>query len=320
MRQSLESLSEDDREWLARIHAESENRSDLPDRVDQAIRVNQNFLYDLDRLIPAITRFPREDPEPAGAIAARVRLLPWAVAREWGSDFNSERELTYQPIYWKLKELLPAGAKVLVPGAGCCRLAYEIAARGFEVTAIEFDALKLLAAAQMFALGLESLQTEIRPYALETCNRMSASDNTRPIYVPDALMTDNALSRLTINGNEFVETARTMGSGEFDAVVTSFFMDTTTTSDLYMNKIIGLLKPGGWWINCGPFNYHYPSEKTVPLPPAQEPNVEEFMLNVTRHGFTVAERMEIDSTYMGNPSSMMQTKYRCLFFAAQFGQ
>lgn len=45
--------------------------------------------------------------------------------------------------------------------------------------------------------------------------------------------------------------------GRFDAVVTSFFIDTAAESVLvYLSNIYSVLKPGGVWLNAGPLHYH----------------------------------------------------------------
>lgn len=318
MRNSLESLSDDDREWLAQVYAKLGIEQDLPSRGQEAVAANQRFLLEVESRMAATTE--EGHYSFSGSAAARVRLLPWAIAREWGTEFASERDLVYQPILAELTKRFPTGkAKVLVPGAGCCRLAYDLACAGFGVTAVEFDSLKVSATLHVLSLGLKGEQIELYPFVLETCNRMNHSDNTRPVAVPAISIDAESLRRLSINGNEFLEYASGVTDGEFDSVVTTFFLDTSTDIDAYAREIARVLKPGGVWINCGSLNYHYACEKSVPRTPTRELNAEETLAVVKRHGFTVTHTNQVETTYMGNHASMMQTKYRCVFFVARLG-
>lgn len=55
---------------------------------------------------------------------------------------------------------------------------------------------------------------------------------------------------------EFVEVYKKQ-VGEWDSVVTSFFMDTANNIIEYVETIHAALKTGGVWINFGPLLYHY---------------------------------------------------------------
>ena len=59
--------------------------------------------------------------------------------RDWTIEGKKERDITYNPIISEIKNYFSdlKNKKILVPGAGLCRLAYEIAKLGFEVDAIE---------------------------------------------------------------------------------------------------------------------------------------------------------------------------------------
>ncbi|CAE6518680.1 unnamed protein product [Rhizoctonia solani] len=60
--------------------------------------------------------------------------------RDWSIDADEERTRVFTPILNVLRQVpvhQRSGTKVLVPGAGLCRLAWEIARMGFDVTANE---------------------------------------------------------------------------------------------------------------------------------------------------------------------------------------
>ena len=70
--------------------------------------------------------------------------------REWGAGGQLERDAAHTPLLAALHRALPRGpqehARVLVPGAGLGRLAWEVARLGFRAQASEFSYFMLLAA------------------------------------------------------------------------------------------------------------------------------------------------------------------------------
>ena len=66
------------------------------------------------------------------------------IVRDWSEDGAVERETCYKPILDELIELYPtrplrAKKKVLLPGAGMGRLAYDVAELGFQSQGNEFS-------------------------------------------------------------------------------------------------------------------------------------------------------------------------------------
>ena len=63
--------------------------------------------------------------------------------RDWCVEGKKERDLTYIPVIEEIKKYFNdininnKNRKILVPGAGLCRLAFEIAKFGFDVDAIK---------------------------------------------------------------------------------------------------------------------------------------------------------------------------------------
>lgn len=71
--------------------------------------------------------------------------------RDWSEDGRQERRQCYDPIldelesiYGNLTSIQRSRTKVLVPGAGLGRLAYEIASRGFVCQGNEFSLYMLM--------------------------------------------------------------------------------------------------------------------------------------------------------------------------------
>lgn len=307
---SFESLSGDDKEWLARVHAKLGINSSLAQSVRRGIAVNQDFL---NRIVIDETSSNTADR----SLASRVRILPWVAAREWGSepDIAPERNLVYGAILDAIVNSGVSSGRVLVPGSGMGRLAFEIASLGFATVGVEFDQLKVAAGNLIRQTGMRGQTIPLQPYVLETCNRRSAAiDNTREIQVPDRMFED---LNIEFDSREFTEFAEANSENSFDVVVTCFFLDTTVDIASNVAMIKRLLKPSGYWINCGPLTFHYGSERSVAIPPRwRELNAEEVAQTIKSSGFRISEESEIEAEYLGNPRSLMSTKHKCMFFVA----
>jgi hypothetical protein len=317
---SFASLSDDDLTWLAEAQAKLGIKGSLEERIRDAADQNQQFYQDLVNLIPSVTQQLESSPavpRMVGSISARVRVLPWVVAREWGNDpgLVEERNEMLQPILEAVKSYFPQpGAKILVPGSSCGRMLYELAALGHQPTGIEFDALRLLCSAHVFQA--HETKSTIRPFVLETCNRLHAEDNTREVSIPDIPIDTSIISKITVNGTEFFEAVAGIEESEYDCIVTSFFIDTITDVEKYISELTRVLKQGGVWINFGPLNFHYPSERIAPQAPKRELSVEAFLDIIKKSGFEIKDQNIMKSTYLSNRRSMMQTNYGCLYAVA----
>lgn len=309
---SMEALSKDDAHWLEAVR-ETLGATSLLDSVNDASSVNQEFLVRLARSSYASTHIPGIHSEN---LSARVRSLPWVAAREWGSeqDLDPEREAVYSSIINVLRSNLTSG-KILVPGSSCSRLQYEISLAGYETTGVEIDYLRLLVSDFIFSGN----SCTLTPYILETCNRVNPADNTRPVHVPDIHIHREVLSRMIIIGEEFLTASSRMPESQFDGIVTSFFLDTTSNVHEYVSAFSKLLKDGGIWINCGPLQFQYPCERSAPSS-GQFLSLEDLKKLIRGKGFTFVEEKFVRTEYMGNPISLMSSKLDCVFFVAKLAK
>ena len=75
--------------------------------------------------------------------------------------------------------------KVLVPGAGLGRLAFDIAREGFECQGSEFS-LYMLFASNFILNKCQAVDCfKIQPYIHQFCNNLSSKDQLREISFPD---------------------------------------------------------------------------------------------------------------------------------------
>ena len=232
---------------------------------DFGLRHHRVTLFELrayERLQPA-----RDDSATAHAVQAMKHLV-----RDWSAEGQPERDAVFPPILATVDALFPpppacqdgagAGARVLVPGAGLGRLAYELASRGHRVVANENSAHVLLALRYLLSLGSSSNTSEptahvLHPYVGWWSHHRSTAAMLRAVAFPDVLPDAAVLPRLSVVEGDFVSLfgGSSSGSGTFDAVATLFFIDTARNMVAYLAAIHAALRPGGVWINLGPLLY-----------------------------------------------------------------
>ena len=122
----------------------------------------------------------------------------------------------------------------------------------------------------------------------------------------------------------------------FDAVATTFFVDTAPNVIRYTETVRNCLKEGGIWVNIGPLLWHFADrgparmdENTVhnhrremagiEAPGSFELTDEELLLLVEKMGFTIEMHKIRDDGkgYIQNPNSMLQNMYKCSHWVAR---
>lgn len=149
---------------------------------------------------------------------------------------------------------------------------------------------------------------------LQTSNNVRTNDQFRAVRLPDvnpANLPVGADFSYTAGG--FLEVYGAQ-RGEWDCVVTCFFLDTANNLIDYIECIQNILAPQAFWINFGPLLYHYqdlPHEQSVEL------SYEELRHVILSYNFSLLEESTHETTYTANPESLMNTLYRGQFFVAQ---
>ncbi|KAJ3112406.1 hypothetical protein HDU96_004585 [Phlyctochytrium bullatum] len=247
------------------------------------------------------------EPEPVmESDMDKVRSTLKQFVRDWSVEGQVERDATYKPIvdallkYYKdLNEHQRGDITVLVPGAGLARLAYDIVKLG------------------AYSMVTHEMMThEIFPWVHSFSNLATPDHQLRGVKIPDVYpgnIPENA--SFSMVAGDFLEVYSQKDQlGQWDAVVTCYFIDTAKNIIHYLETIANALAPGGYWINMGPLLYHFEgmkSEKSVDL------NLEEVKLVASRLGFEFLEERWFDSTYTGNPQTMLQYVYKCAFWVAR---
>lgn len=172
--------------------------------------------------------------------------------RDWSTPGHGEREDTFPCILGTMELLFPERSenkvKVLLPGSGLGRLGHEVASLGgFDVTVNERSAYMNLAYRFLEAHPRPGLKS-VHPFMDSWSHHLTNADMFRAVSFPDARV--NASSVLLVEGDfvsEFKE-----HRGEYDAVITHFFIDTARNIMSYFDTIHTALRPGGYWVNFGP--------------------------------------------------------------------
>ena len=245
-----------------------------------------------------------------------------AAARDWSSAGAEERAQCYSPLLDCLLAQYPEEeerqqVKVLVPGAGLGRLAWEIASKGFECQGNEFSLYMLFAS--NFILNKCPLVDgmKVSPYIHEFCNNLTSRDQLREISFPDedpCVLPPSA--KFSMAAGDFLDV---YSAPEYlnsqDCVVTCFFIDCAHNIIEFVQVIHQVLKQGGTWINFGPLLYHF---SDIRGEDSIEPDYQTLRAVIADLGFEfLTEREKMASSYSQNRASMLQYNYNCVMFSVK---
>lgn len=275
-----------------------------------------------------------------------------SAARDWTSLGEIERRQTYDPIIAALKEFLPKDSKILIPGAGLCRLASEIASSGFIAFANENSFIMIVISQIAFRhkrqfrifpflhqiSGLENFRdtliSDIFP-RFQTRDPIQSKPNGNLIFDIDIANADNDEN---VNTDEYqnnkninlfepsllIENQRLiLMAGDiigmensqpnvFDAVVTCFFIDVVSDIEKIVSLFYKILRPGGYWINMGPLMMHRSDDDFF-----AKSSFYDTVKIAQKIGFTVVRESRIDTSYIENPHTNVKTLYKCQFLVVQ---
>lgn len=249
--------------------------------------------------------------------------------REWSIEGQQEREKCYGPMKKALLEHFSdipfaerRNFRVLVPGAGLARLAFDVANLGFTCQGNEFSHYMLLPSYFILNRTEKINQHTIYPYVHSFSNVPNHSAMMRSVSIPDVLPSGlppgSNFSLVAgdfeeIYGSDNTEEAEPQ-AGLWDAILTCFFIDTAKDIVNYLRIIHRILAPGGIWINAGPLLWHWENNNTND--PSVELDLDELKELMQKMGFEIANETTIDTTYTNNSQSMLDYIYHAAFWTA----
>ncbi|BGO90543.1 hypothetical protein NBRC10512_005261 [Rhodotorula toruloides] len=230
--------------------------------------------------------------------------------RDWSEVGKAERDALFPPILEALRAQFGGeveGKKVLVPGCGLARLAYEIACEGFSVEANDFSHFMNLGTSLLFTCTHTANQHTLAPYIHLFSHQRSAANILRTVSFPDVVPRKDVDLRFC--PGDFLELCKEE-EGRHEAVVTLFFIDTASNIVSYFETIYRALRPGGIWINLGPLLYYGNPGMELPL--------EDVIRLAEMVGFVVEKRESLrDVRYTADELGMYHFTYDCEFWGAR---
>jgi carnosine N-methyltransferase len=236
--------------------------------------------------------------------------------REWSDEGAEERKSSYGLVTDTIQKYFPkpTGIKILCPGSGLGRLAWDCANLGYSSQGNEFSFFMLIPSNFILNRISKKYQYQIYPFIHQRSNHLSRSDQLRGVKIPD--VAPNSLpenSDFSMVAGDFIEVYSAQPSA-WDCIATCFFMDTAKNIFEYIDTISTALKIGGIWINYGPLLYHWsemPGEFSIEL------SYDELKAVILESGFEILEESGKDCSYATNIKSMLQMSYKCVFFVAK---
>ncbi|KAI6655583.1 hypothetical protein LOD99_2082 [Oopsacas minuta] len=321
-----------------------EHRQMLPDfsdrlhRLKAAIKTNTDFINTIlsscDQVFVNSDVANRSDLDLANASINDKTLQPSLTKmdidkvittlkqfyRDWSKEGQKERDLCYKPILDSIQSYysnstLRSSIKILVPGCGLARLAFELAREGYTCQGNEFSMYMLLASNFILNSGSDVYQHTIYPWVHSQLNCWSVEDQFTPVRIPDVC--PDSLPKpgnFSMTAGDFLIVYKD-DNNQWDCVTTCYFIDTAHNIIEYIECINRILKPGGLWINFGPLLYHFAeicNEFSIELTYA---DIIKIMTKDLK--FELLEERNIPSTYIENPNSMLTYQYHCAFFVAR---
>ena len=199
---------------------------------------------------------------------------------------------------------IPTGtrpARMLVLGAGACRLAYDLhqALKPELSVALDFNPLFMLAASRVIAgETLELYEFPIAP--------RSVADH--------AVRRSLAAPAPAAPGLELIlgdASAPPFRPGGFDLVLTPWFIDVAGEPvSRVMARVNALLAPGGLWVNHGSLAF-------ADAEPADAFSLEELLDRLPEGGFARAQAKEASQAYLSSPASRHARQETVITFAAR---
>lgn len=248
--------------------------------------------------------------------------------RDWSVEGLPERSAVYTPMIEAVTGLYGDSDKrsqvrILVPGAGLGRLAFEYASLGYSCQGNEFSFYMLLASHFILNKTTHVGQHAIYPFVHSSSNWRTADDMLRAIRIPDVLPSRlPPTSEFSMVAGEFCEVySQPHEAKAWQVVATCFFIDTAKNVVRYLETINHLLPVGGHWINAGPLLWHFENaSRSTPTPDnlSIELTLDELVQLLPKMGFELEQRRPLPPTpYTGMLNGMLQYHYSPEFFVCR---
>lgn len=251
---------------------------------------------------------------------ARVRETLKHFVRDWSTEGEKERKVFFGPVLEALQLENPQmrnDMKVLIPGSGLGRLAWEVSELGYNTTANELSFFMTLA--YRFLLSpthtISVNQHIIHPYSYWFSHQLTNDNLFRGVSFPDAI--PRLSNKLHLVEGDFL-TLHAPEEG-YDYIVTLFFIDTSLNAISTIEHIHKLLRPGGKWINLGPLLWPGGAQACVELSLDEVLKLADIVGFYIEDGPDIPEayrRKTVSCEYTADQRAMMTWLYQAEFWVA----
>ena len=255
----------------------------------------------------------------------RVNELLRQLHREWTAEGREERAGSFGILLDELNALCPnaedrAKARVLVPGCGLARLAFDAACAGYHCLANEQSYLMLFTANFILNQCERAAKYRFYPWVHSLTNALIVDDLTSPVAFPDVDSSATPVNfRLEILAGNFLEVCTKAGGLDTPVrfVLTCFFLDSASNVVDFIMTIRDALEPGGYWLNLGPLAYVYDGFEAEP---SISLSLETLTGVIESMGLKFVKKSMKNCHYARNEKSMASQEYKCAFFVCQKDQ
>lgn len=247
----------------------------------------------------------RRGPPPEGVLGeASITSYIHQIHRDWGwDDDGSDENRAAAVAVAAVLGPSPALGRMLVLGAGACRLAADVHAMGGATLTVAVD---------------------VNPLPMLVARRVLAGERVALMELPvapqrsDAVVIERSLHGEHRLGSSFVHVfadafALPFAPGSFDTVLTPWFIDQVPHDIADLVPVVrGMLVDGGRWINHGPLIYN-PVHTQLPARYCSD----ELLDLVTSAGFAVEAQRHDRLAYMQSPACTRGRAEMVFSFAAR---
>lgn len=240
--------------------------------------------------------------------------------RDWSMEGKDERKDCYEQIVeeimiqFPLENFDPSTVRILIPGSGLGRLAFDVASKGYVCQGNELSLFMLIASNFVLNRCQEINSYKIHPWIHQHMNNLRSSDQIKTVYFPDVNPRNLKYNtKFSMVAGDFLEVYTKCC--EWHCVATCFFIDCANNIINFIENIFKILMPDGIWINFGPLLYHY---SDMPMEDSIEPSYSELRKIIQQVGFEIKkENLNVKSCYTQNFNSMLQCQYNSVYFVCQ---
>lgn len=288
---------------------------------DSSTKQNSPLHFNNNKDTNATTNNEKEQLDHTRFLSKHVRRGMALLAKDWSADGVEQRAMFYDPLIQAVEQAYQEAARalrslsrdkfrVLVPGAGAGRLAWELARRQFMVEGCDSSVLALLVG--NYALNeCAKHAITIYPFAHDHSNVQSEQQLTRGVQVPDVDPSDISLeAEFTMRAANFVD-AYEGQDNRWAAVVSCMAFDLSESVIAHVRRVSQILKPGGVWAFVGPMPC-FDDDGTDGVYIA----LNEFVSVLRKCGFKIIKQDKLQCLHSADHMSMRRVHVECSLIVA----